>query len=92
MLVAGVAGNAFVYGQGRREGTAVGWPLKGAIRINGDSVRVMLPDNMPCLVADLSRIERMPVKKLDSRLVRPMPNGVPDEQPRLELAPRRRPD
>jgi hypothetical protein len=28
-----------------------------------DSVRVMAPDRMPCLVTDLSRMERMPVRR-----------------------------
>jgi len=65
--------------------------LAGNVFVYGqDSIRIMRPDHMPCLVADLSRVGRMPVKKLDSRLVRPMPNGTPDGRPRLDLAPKRK--
>ena len=40
----------------------------------GDSVRIMSPDRMPCLVSDLSRMEPMPVQQ--SRNRESMPNGV----------------
>ncbi|MBN9383978.1 MAG: hypothetical protein J0H74_24710 [Chitinophagaceae bacterium] len=126
LLVAGVAGNVFVYGQRARDSAVVRRPLKeflhtspspvvplpGSVRpgkavfsghgniwavparggLNGNSVRVMPPDNMPCLEPSLAATERMPIKKLDSRLVRPMPNGVPNGVPWVEIAPRRHPD
>ncbi|HVU54775.1 MAG TPA: hypothetical protein VHD83_06955 [Puia sp.] len=38
-----------------------------------DSIRIMAPDRMPCLVTDLSRMERMPVQRY--RNLEPMPNG-----------------
>ena len=125
LLVAGTAGNVFVFGQTYSEGAAIGRPLVQALRTSpsavipvpgssaadpwswypgrsasaylpslpeGDSVRIMGPDRMPCLVPSTAATERMPVKKLDSRLVRPMPNGVPNGWPRLKLMPKRRPD
>ena len=40
----------------------------------GDSVRILSPDRMPCLVPDLSRVEAMPVQR--SLNLEPMPNGA----------------
>ena len=37
-------------------------------------IRTMRPDNMPCLVPDLARVERMPVRRLSGN--DPMPNGM----------------
>lgn len=73
LLVAGTAGNVFVFGQ-----------------TGGDSVRIMGPDRMPCLVPSPAKTERMPVKKLDSRLVRPMPNGMTNRGPWVWPAPKKR--
>jgi len=83
LLVTGFAGNVVVYGQVKVLGD-------GTVKQKKDSVRILRPDHMPCLVADLSKVERMPVKQLDSRLVRPMPNGTPDGRPRIELAPKKK--
>ena len=47
---------------------------KDQLLIAGDSVRIMSPDRMPCLVTDLSRIEAMPVQR--QRNPEPMPNGA----------------
>jgi len=42
-----------------------------------DSVRVQSPDKMRCRVADLSRLERMPVVRLQNHRPRdPMPNSL----------------
>ena len=87
LLVAGLAGNVFVYGQVHREGAAVGRPL---VQADGDSVWIMRPDRMRCLVPSPAKTERMPVKKLDIRLVRPMPNGVPDGGPHVQVVPRKK--
>ena len=84
LLVTGLAGNVFVYGQ---------MPAPPTIQLKKasiDSIRILRPDHMPCLVTDLSKVEPMPVKKLDSRMVRPMPNGVPDGRPKVELAPKKK--
>ena len=43
-----------------------------------DTIRIMRPDHMPCLVPNLAKVERMPMKPMDLRLIRPMPNGAPD--------------
>jgi hypothetical protein len=44
-------------------------------------VRMMQPDRMPCVVADIGRVERMPVRRMESP--DPMPNGVrvPESEP-----------
>jgi hypothetical protein len=81
LLVAGLAGNVFVYGQVKVEKMQ---------KLKRDSVRILLPDHMPCLVTDLSKVERMPIKKLDSRWIRPMPNGVPDGRPHVQVVPRKK--
>ena len=86
LLVAGLAGNVFVYGQVHREGTAVGRPNFA----DGDSVWIEGPDRMPCVVLSPAKVERMPVKKLDIKLVSPMPNGVPDGGPHVQIVPRRK--
>jgi len=50
-----------------------GRPYKGQLFARaGDSVRILSPDRMPCVVTDLSRMERMPVQR--SRNREPMPN------------------
>ena len=50
-----------------------------------DTVVFLAPDHMPCLKPSLMMVERMPMKKLDQRLIRPMPNGTPS--PDRELMP-----
>ena len=51
----------------------MGKPYKREVSVYiGDSVRVMAPDRMPCMVIDLSRMERMPVQR--QRNLEPMPN------------------
>jgi hypothetical protein len=40
-----------------------------------EQIRNMKPDRMPCLVPDLARLERMPVRR--SSNADPMPNGFP---------------
>jgi hypothetical protein len=55
---------------------------------HSDSIRILSPDRMPCLVTDLSRMEGMPVQR--KRNLEPMPNGVGDGRPRLRIAPRKR--
>jgi len=84
-----VLSNVFVFGQGPMD----------VFRLGKDTVVVLGPDNMPCVKPSLTAVERMPVKKLDNRLVRPMPNGaqpwgpgsglhsIPMPGPKLELAP-----
>jgi hypothetical protein len=42
-----------------------------------DSVRILSPDKMRCKVADLSRLEKMPVVRLQNQRPRdPMPNSL----------------
>ncbi|HTR28523.1 MAG TPA: hypothetical protein VMH27_04600 [Puia sp.] len=51
------------------------WPDSGRILLVGPQpgIRIMKPDGMPCLMADLARLERMPT--LRSSNSDPMPNG-----------------
>ena len=87
LLVAGLTGNVFVFGQVKSDRTLLpplvykpaqvlvvpgGRPAIAQIRVVplGDSVRIMRPDHMPCLVPRL-RVEPMPVKIL--RPGEPMP-------------------
>jgi hypothetical protein len=84
LLVTGLAGNVFVYGQ--MPAPPIVQLKKAAI----DSIRIMQPDNMPCLVPSLAGVERMPVKKLDSRLVRRMPNGIQPNGPRVMVIPKKK--
>jgi hypothetical protein len=80
LLATGFAGNVFVYGQYPAPGRSK-WDLPI------DSIRILKPDGMPCLVTDAYRIEPMPVKKSDLRLVRPMPNGIRPNVPRVRAIP-----
>jgi hypothetical protein len=45
------------------------------------SVRIMQPDNMPCVVIEAGRVDRMPVRRMKSS--DRMPNGIriPEKQP-----------
>ncbi|HEV3326950.1 MAG TPA: hypothetical protein VG052_15150 [Puia sp.] len=47
--------------------------VSGLLTIPGGLVRVLKPDRMPCLVADISKVERMPGCR--SSNADPMPNG-----------------
>jgi hypothetical protein len=48
--------------------------------------RVMAPDRMPCLVPDLVRVERMPVRRTAN--ADPMPNGFrPEREWSIEIIP-----
>ena len=52
-----------------------GRPHKGQLFARaGNSVRIMSPDRMPCLVTDLSQMEPMPVQRSWNR--DSMPNGA----------------
>jgi hypothetical protein len=44
------------------------------ILLSPNPIHVLQPDNMPCLVSDLSRLERMPVKR--TRSADRMPNAI----------------
>jgi len=44
------------------------------ILLSQNPIRILQPDNMPCLVSDLSRSERMPVKR--TRSADRMPNAI----------------
>ena len=75
-LLTGVS-NVFVLGQRPSD----------LFRLGKDTVIILAPDNMPCVKPSLAMIERMPVKKLDSRRVRPMPNGEQPWGPGLQAVP-----
>ncbi|HVW58455.1 MAG TPA: hypothetical protein VHC48_00420 [Puia sp.] len=89
LLVAGTAGNVFVFGQTCGEERRTSGILPSLLP-QKDSVWIMGPDRMPCLVPSPAATERMPVKKLDSRLVRPMPNGMTNKGPWVRPAPKKR--
>jgi len=62
--------------EGRKDwkGPAISLPAR-------DSVRIMSPDNMACLVPDRTKLEKMPVMKLRNRRpVDPMPNAIPRQR------------
>ena len=43
------------------------------VLLPSDPIRILRPDNMPCLVANLARVERMPVRRMTN--AERMPNG-----------------
>jgi hypothetical protein len=45
------------------------------VLMSPNPIRILQPDNMPCLVPNLSRLERMPVKR--TRNADRMPNAAP---------------
>src|SRR5258705_8675158 len=90
LLVTGLAGNIFVYGQVKRDSMHRQLLPPGKTLWVGDSVRIMGPDKMRCLVPSLAGVERMPIKKLDSKLVRPMPNGIQPNGPRVMVIPKKK--
>jgi hypothetical protein len=101
LLVAGLTGNVFVYGQVRLAPRLSPFPsspvLPGQKKIASDSIVVMWPDNMRCLVPSLAELEPMPVRRpIDVHSARgydPMPNGFPSDRgrPWLQVVPRKRP-
>ena len=55
--------------------------------LDGSSVYIMEPDNMPCLVPDMAKIEIMPGRSFrKTQPVEPMPNAGP----RIELIPEKK--
>jgi hypothetical protein len=49
---------------------------------NNGSIRIMQPDNMPCLIPDMSKVEKMPVTKFENiPLKDPMPNAMKKTAP-----------
>jgi hypothetical protein len=78
-----IAGTLGVYGQLRLDTLpsptkrVLGWKElpPGTLAIKaGRSVRIMQPDHMPCVVANLALLQRMPVILMKS--TDPMPNGA----------------
>jgi hypothetical protein len=80
LLVTGLAGNVFVYGQAKED----------TGKQSRDSVRIMQQDKMPCLVPSPVKTERMPIKKSEIRMVRPMPNGIQPNGPRVMVIPKKK--
>jgi hypothetical protein len=86
LLAAGLAGNVFVYGQVplkviSGKGREAPGTIQMQFRWNADTVVMLAPDRMPCLVSRRP-VEPMPVKKLWP--VEPMPVK---KLPRVEIIP-----
>jgi hypothetical protein len=72
-----------VLGTGSVSGQVIGFPPlldSGRILISGPKggIKTMAPDRMPCLVPDVTRVERMPILRPSN--ADPMPNGFRRER------------
>jgi hypothetical protein len=90
LLVTGLASNVFVYGQMPASPAPV---VRSNVPVRSlwqnDSVRIVGPDHMPCVVPDLSKTERMPMMIVRRKWLEPMPNGI--KPPRVKVIPVRPP-
>ena len=122
LLVAGLTGNVFVYGQVRPAPRLSPFPTSPVLpgqkkagdffaplakpgtrdadyfrRVSvSNSIVLMWPDNMRCLVPSLAGLEPMPVKRItnvhSASGYDPMPNGFPSDRgrgPWLQVIPRK---
>jgi hypothetical protein len=81
-----IAGAASVYGQSLPPASPAFPPATHLLPIPQlstllpqHSIRILQPDNMPCLVSSLARVERMPVRRMTN--ADRMPNGFGKKKP-----------